>query len=505
MDEAAHVAPRVGGEQAVSVGAADRFETVIGLEVHAQLLTRSKMYCGCSADYTGSPPNTAICPVCLGLPGALPVLNEAAIQSAISTGLALSCEIPAFNKLDRKNYVYPDLPKGYQISQYDLPLCVGGHLTFESGGILRTVGITRVHVEEDTGRLLHRQGDQGEDISLVDLNRSGVPLMEIVGEPDLRSPEEARDYLVALRQILRYIGASTGNMEEGAFRCDANISTRAADGSINGAKVEVKNMNSFRAVERALRYEEQRQRDVLSRGGTVPQETRGWVEDRGVTVSQRTKEQAHDYRYFPEPDLPPMAVTSEMVEPLRARLPELPMERRDRFAKALDLPMDDAVLLTSEREIGDLFEQVVGPNPDTGVARRAANWIVNDVMGLQRQRGLPPETMPLSAAQLRDLMEAVETGDITGRAAKELLPQIGPDELPREAAARLNLLSLNDADTVRTAVHETLEAFPEAVADYRRGKKAAIGRLIGETIKRTGGRAGPDEVRSRLEEALAEV
>lgn len=489
----------------MSAGVKDSFETVIGLEVHAQLLTRSKMYCGCSADYTDSPPNTAICPVCLGLPGALPVLNEAAVQSAISTGLALSCEIPAFNKLDRKNYVYPDLPKGYQISQYDLPLCVGGHLTFQSGGELRTAGITRVHVEEDTGRLVHRQGDHGEDISLVDLNRSGVPLMEIVGEPDLRSPEEARDYLVALRQILRYIGASSGNMEEGAFRCDANISTRATDGSVVGAKVEVKNMNSFRSVERALRYEEQRQRDVLAGGGTVPQETRGWVEDRGVTVSQRTKEQAHDYRYFPEPDLPPLAVTSEMVEPLRVGLPELPLARRDRFVEAFGLPASDAALLTSEREIADLFEEVVGANPELGAARRAANWIVNDVMGLQRQRGLPPETLPFSSAQLRDLVSAVEKGEITARAAKELLPQIRPDEMPRDAAERLNLLSLNDAGTVRTAIDETLAAFPEAVADYRRGKKAAIGRLIGETIKRTGGRARPDDVRARLEEALAEA
>ncbi len=489
----------------MSEGAGDRFETVIGLEVHAQLLTRSKMYCGCSADYTGTPPNTAICPVCLGLPGALPVLNEAAIQSAISTGLALSCEIPAFNKLDRKNYVYPDLPKGYQISQYDLPLCVGGHLRFESGGVLRTAGITRVHVEEDTGRLLHRQDEQGEEVSLVDLNRSGVPLMEIVGEPDLRSPEEARDYLVALRQILRYIGASTGNMEEGAFRCDANISTRTTDASVVGAKVEVKNMNSFRAVERALRFEEQRQREVLAAGGTILQETRGWVEDRGITVSQRTKEQAHDYRYFPEPDLPPLAVTGDMVEPIKTQLPELPLARRDRFIESFGLPASDAALLTAEREVADLFEEVVGANLDSGAARRAANWIVNDVMGLQRQRGLPPETLPFSAAQLRDLVSAVEQGEITGRAAKELLPQIGPDEMPRDAAARLNLLSLNDAGTVRTAIDETLAAFPEAVADYRRGKKAAIGRLIGETIKRTGGRARPDDVRAQLEEALAEA
>ncbi|MFN8591600.1 MAG: Asp-tRNA(Asn)/Glu-tRNA(Gln) amidotransferase subunit GatB [Thermomicrobiales bacterium] len=477
-----------------------RYETIIGLEVHAQLLTESKMYCGCSARYADALPNTLVCIVCGGFPGALPVINRAAIEGAILTGLALGCEIPSFCKLDRKNYFYPDLPKGYQVSQYDLPLCVNGVLHFQSGGKTRAAGITRVHIEEDTGRLVHRTEADGTDVSLVDLNRSGVPLMEIVGEPDLRSPEEARDYLIALRQILRYIGVSTGSMEEGAFRCDANISVREV-GAPLGAKVEVKNMNSFRAVERALRFEQARQLAAIAAGERIEQETRGWVEATGVTVSQRTKEQAHDYRYFPEPDLPPLTISAEMTGNLRARLPEMPDDRRARFVRDYQLAASDAALLTAERPVADVYETVIA---DGGAerARSAANWIVNDVMGLQRSRGLSPEELPFSAGQLVDLLDALEAKELTGRAAKELLPQIETGELPRTAAARLNLLLLADVAPVRLAAQETLAAFPAAVADYRSGKKAAIGRLIGETIKKTDGRASPDLVRRILEEEL---
>ena len=458
------------------------------------------MYCGCSARYADAPPNTLVCVVCGGFPGALPVLNQAAIEAGILTGLALNCDIPEFCKLDRKNYFYPDLPKGYQISQYDLPLCVDGRLSFLTGGEMRRAGITRVHVEEDTGRLVHRTDASGADVSLVDLNRSGVPLMEIVGEPDLRSPEEARDYLMALRQILRYIGVSTGNMEEGAFRCDANVSVREAGGPL-GAKVEVKNMNSFRAVERALRFEQERQLSALRAGETIEQETRGWVEAQGVTVSQRTKEQAHDYRYFPEPDLPPITVSAGMVSELRARLPEMPAERRARFSAEYGLSESDATLLTAEREIADLYETVIAGG-DPARARSAANWIVNDLMGLQRTRGLPPEQLPLSAEQIADLLDALDAGVLTARAAKEILPQILTGEMPRGAAARLNLLVLDDEEPVRRAALETMDAFPAAVADYRGGKTAALGRLIGETIRRTEGRARPDLVRRLLEEEL---
>jgi aspartyl-tRNA(Asn)/glutamyl-tRNA(Gln) amidotransferase subunit B len=478
-----------------------KFQTIIGLEVHAQLLTNSKMYCGCSADYADAEPNTHTCPVCLGLPGALPVMNRAAIETCMLTGLALDCSIPAFSKLDRKNYVYPDLPKGYQISQYDLPLCVGGQLAFESGGREVRAGITRVHIEEDTGRLVHRTNERGDEISLVDLNRSGVPLMEIVGDPDLTSPEEARDYLIALRQILRWIGASTGNMEEGAFRCDANISTRATDGSLVGSKVEIKNMNSFRAVERALKFEEQRQRAMMAEGRIPHQETRGWVEARGITVSQRTKEQAHDYRYFPEPDLPPLAFTERDIAEVAARLPELPSARRARFEADYGLATNDAALLTSDRSLADYFEEVVGQGPS--IARSAANWIVNDLLGLQNERGLSGGELPLSPAQLRELIELVNDGALTGRAAKELLLQVDQGEPVKAAAQRLNLLVLRDEAALKEAVRATIDAFPAAVADYRGGKQAAIGRLIGETIKRTGGRAKPDQVRQLLVEALA--
>jgi aspartyl-tRNA(Asn)/glutamyl-tRNA(Gln) amidotransferase subunit B len=458
------------------------------------------MYCGCSARYADAEPNTHVCFVCGGFPGALPVMNRAAVEAAMLTGLALNCEIPSHCKMDRKNYVYPDLPKGYQISQYDLPLCINGTLEFISGGEKRRAGITRVHIEEDTGRLVHQVDASGAQISLVDLNRSGGPLMEIVGEPDLRSPEEARDYLIALRQILRYIGVSTGNMEEGAFRCDANISVRKV-GDPLGSKVEVKNMNSFRAVERALRYEQERQLQRIREGLPIEQETRGWVEDRGITVSQRTKEQAHDYRYFPEPDLPPLAISAEMVESVRKRLPALPVERRERLLSAFNLSAADADLLTIEREIADFFDAVVaGAGPER--AKAAANWILNDLMALQRVRGLPATELPLTVEQLRDLLDALDEGALTGRAAKELLPQIAPGEMPRAAAARLNLLVLNDESSVIEAARATMEAFPAAVADYKGGKKAAIGRLIGETIKRTGGRANPDQVRRILEAEL---
>jgi aspartyl-tRNA(Asn)/glutamyl-tRNA(Gln) amidotransferase subunit B len=476
------------------------YEVVIGLEVHAQLLTQSKMYCGCSARYADAEPNTHVCLVCGGFPGALPVMNRAAVEAALLTGLALQCEIPPHCKMDRKNYVYPDLPKGYQISQYDLPLAINGTLEFISGGETRRAGITRVHIEEDTGRLVHQVDAAGAQISLVDLNRSGVPLMEIVGEPDLRSAEEARDYLMALRQILRYIGVSTGNMEEGAFRCDANISVRKV-GDPLGSKVEVKNMNSFRAVERALLFEQERQMQRVQDGLPIEQETRGWVEDRGITVSQRTKEQAHDYRYFPEPDLPPLAISPEMIERVHKRLPALPIERRERLLSTYGLSSADADLLTSERDTADYFDAVVDGEAAVR-AKAAANWILNDLMALQRVRSLPTDQLPLTAGQLRDLLDALDEGALTGRAAKELLPQISEGEMPRAAAARLNLLALDDEGPVIEAARATLEAFPAAVADYQAGKKAAIGRLIGETIKRTGGRANPDQVRRILESEL---
>lgn len=478
-------------------------KTVIGLEVHAQVLTRSKMYCSCSADYANAEPNTHVCMVCLGLPGALPVMNEQAIHTVIRTGLALSCEIPEYCKMDRKNYVYPDLPKGYQISQYDLPLCINGTLEITVDGVTRNAGITRVHIEEDTGRLVHDVA-ANEGLSLVDLNRSGVPLMEIVGEPDLTTPEEAREYLVALRRILRAIGASTGNMEEGAFRCDANISVRADDGSFIGPKVEIKNMNSFRAVERALKYEEIRQREAVASGEELVQETRGWVDAQGITVSQRSKEAAHDYRYFPEPDLPPLNISQEMVSELRASVGELPAERERRFVSDFGLTVGDAVVLNSESGIADYFESAVGGIKANGFPQLLANWLLNDVMGLARSRGMAVDEFPISPENLRELVDLVAGKKLTGTAAKSLLSQMDEDERPTAAAERLNLLAIEDDGAVSAAAREAMDAHPAAVADFRSGKQAAIGRLMGEAMKRTGGRATADDVRAALISLLNE-
>ena len=482
----------------------DAFETIIGLEVHAQVLTQSKMYCGCSADYANAAPNTHVCPVCLGLPGALPVINKAAIESVIRTGLALNCEIPPYCKMDRKNYVYPDLPKGYQISQYDMPLCSSGWVEFPLDGRTVRAGITRVHIEEDTGRLVHESLPDGET-SLVDLNRSGVPLMEIVGDPDLRSPEEAREYLMLLRQVLRYIGASTGNMEDGAFRCDANISVRKRDGSFWGPKVEIKNMNSFRAVERALKFEEVRQREVLAAGGELEQETRGWVDARGITVSQRTKEAAHDYRYFPEPDLPPLKVSSDVVEGLRATLPELPEVRKERLVKVYAMSAGDAETLTAERGIAEIFEGALEGVTSPEEIRLTVNWTVNDILGLSRARNLPSDTLALNSAQIRDLVSLIASGDLTARSAKDLLPELGADELPGAAAKRLNLLASGDSDELNLAARAAINDNPAVVQDFLGGKHAALGRLIGEVMKRTGGRARPDAVRETLTTLLAEL
>src|SRR5579859_2678506 len=357
------------------------FEIVIGLEVHSQLLTRSKMFCSCSTDYAYAAPNTHVCPVCMGMPGVLPVINQQAVAYTIMTALALNCSIPEYSKFDRNNYPYPDLMKGYQISQYDIPLSHDGYLTIEHNAQTRKIGITRVHLEEDTARLLHYDG-----YSLVDINRSGTPLMEIVSEPDMRSPEEARLYMQKLREILVYLGVSSGRMEEGSLRCDANISIRPRGQQKLGVKTEIKNMNSFRSVERALEYEVQRQVALARAGEPIYQETRGWVETRGVTVPQRSKEQAHDYRYFPEPDLPPLVISRAWVEELRAQLPELPDARRARYRSKYGLSTQDANVLTEDKAFGDYFEQVMAASPNVSDrkarAKLASNWVLSEVVRL---------------------------------------------------------------------------------------------------------------------------
>ncbi|HVB63476.1 MAG TPA: Asp-tRNA(Asn)/Glu-tRNA(Gln) amidotransferase subunit GatB [Nitrolancea sp.] len=478
------------------------FETVIGLEVHAQLLTKSKMYCGCSTAYASAEPNTHVCPVCLGLPGALPVINREAVSFTIMTGLALSCSIPNFSKFDRKNYIYPDLMKGYQISQYDLPFCLDGYLDVDVEGASRRIGIRRVHLEEDTARLVHRSAG-GETYSLVDVNRSGAPLMEIVSDPDLRSPEEARLYLIALRQILRFIGVSTANMEEGAFRCDANVSQRSTDGSVVGAKVEIKNMNSFRSVERALAFEVERQRAALHNGETIEQETRGWIEDRGVTVSQRTKEFAHDYRYFPEPDLPPLALRAADTNALRQRMAELPRARIERFQRQFGLSVAEANVLTAEKPVADYFEAANGE--DAKYARQLSNWISGEIFALMRERGLDIDLVHIAPRQLKQLVRLVESGKINTRTAKEVLIAVhntGSD--PESVVADRGLSQVSDAAQLEVVVRSTLDENPAAIADYENGKAVAVGFLIGQVMRQMRGTANPAIVRELLIEALEE-
>ncbi len=483
--------------------AGTRYETVIGLEVHAQLLTRSKMFCGCSAEYFAAPPNTHVCPVCLGLPGVLPTINRAAVEAATMTGLALGCVIPPVNKFDRKNYFYPDLPKGYQVSQYDLPLALGGELTFELHGATRRAGVTRVHMEEDTGKNLHASDPTtGEGYSLVDLNRAGVPLMEIVGEPDLRSPEEAGAYLTAMRQVLRYIGVSSGNMEEGALRCDANVSLRPVGSATLGAKVEIKNMNSFRAVERALAYEVERQRAILDDGGTIAQETRGWNEQQGRTLSQRTKEAANDYRYFPEPDLPPLAMDPAWVAAIRARMAELPAARRARFVADLGLSVADARLLTESRAVADYFEAALGARQTAARARLTANWVTGPLFA--RVSAETIGASPLTPERLRGLLDLLDAGTINRTVAQQVFDVL-LDESDEDAAtivARKGLGLVGDDGAIREAVMQAIAANPQPVADFLGGKVAAKGRLVGVTMKLLAGRGDAAVVNRILDEEL---
>ena len=393
------------------------YETIIGLEVHVHLKTRSKMFCRCSTDYASASPNTHVCQVCLGLPGVLPVINQRAIEYTIMTALALNCAISEYTKFDRKNYPYPDLMKGYQISQYNTPVGYHGWLTIEADGQEKKVGITRVHLEEDVAKLTHCTSPEGESYSLVDVNRSGVPLMEVVGEPDISSPEEARQYLMKLRTILQYLGVSTGNMEEGSFRCDANISIRPRGTKEYLPKVEVKNMNSFRAVYRALDYEAKRQQEVLEKGGKLVQETRGWVEQKGVTVSQRSKEYAHDYRYFPEPDLPPLVFSKSWVEEIRSHLPELPDARRDRFMSQYGLPLYDANLLVDSKAMANYFEDCVklmtGSSNGANLPKKAktvSNWLLGDFSRMLNSTNTGIEDTKVTPKHLAELLKLAGKG-----------------------------------------------------------------------------------------------
>ncbi len=490
------------------------YETIIGLEVHAQVLTRSKMFCACSADYASAAPNTHVCPVCTALPGSLPVINRAAVEKTILAGLALNCTISEHAVFARKNYHYADLPKGYQISQYELPFCRDGWIEVEVEGRVKRIGITRAHLEEDTGKLVHggsaaadtrlRQG-RGS-YALVDLNRAGVPLLEIVTEPDIRSPEEARIYLVKLQQILRYLEVSSADMEKGAMRCEANVSVRPAGQAAFGTKVEVKNLNSFRSVKAALEYEVARQIALLEAGERVMQVTMGWDEEHGRTFVQRTKETAHDYRYFPEPDLPPLAVAREWVNEIAARLPELPDARIARFVRDLGLERRDAAVLAADRAVADYFEAAVRETRDRdprAEATTVAKWIVGELFRLMNASGLSIEAVRVSPAALGDLLVMVGAGQLSPNSAKRVLDvMFASGRRAPEIVAELGLTQVSDAEALASVVDEVLARYPAEVAKYRAGAEKVLAWLMGQVMRETRGKGNPAVVKELLERAL---
>jgi aspartyl-tRNA(Asn)/glutamyl-tRNA(Gln) amidotransferase subunit B len=475
------------------------FEAVIGLEIHAQLLTASKIFCGCSTAF-GAAPNTHICPVCIGLPGALPVLNRAAVDFAVCAALALGCEIRHRSIFARKNYFYPDLPKGYQISQYELPIATGGVLAFVSGGEARRIGITRVHMEEDAGKSLHEGFADADRKSYVDYNRSGVPLIEIVSEPDLRSAPDAAEFFSRLRAILVWLGVNDGNMEEGSLRCDANVSVRPRGQAALGTKAEVKNLNSFRFLQKALEYEIARQTDVLSDGGRVVQETRLWDAAAGRTVSMRSKEEAHDYRYFPEPDLPPVVVDVERIERIRAAMPELPEARRRRFVEALGLTEYDAAQLTQSQRVADFFEDTVRAGAP---AKAAGNWIMGELARLLNEHGAEIAESPVDAARLAGLIALVEKGTVSGSMAKGVLEKMyGSAQTADAIVSAEGLAQIDDEAAIVALIADVLAENAGPVADYRGGKTSAFGFLVGKVMRAAAGKANPKRVNELLKRSL---
>jgi aspartyl-tRNA(Asn)/glutamyl-tRNA(Gln) amidotransferase subunit B len=476
------------------------YEPVIGLEVHAQLLTDSKIFCGCSTTF-GRAPNENACPVCTGMPGVLPVLNRRVVELAIRAGLATHCEIASSSVLARKNYFYPDLPKGYQISQYELPLCVNGYIDIDIQGQVKRVRLTRIHIEEDAGKNIH---DAHGDSSLVDLNRAGVPLLEIVSEPDLRSSDEAGAYLRTLRAIVQYLGVCDGNMEEGSFRCDANVSVRPAGSTALGTKIEIKNLNSFRAVERAIAFEIERQSDALAGGGTLVQETRLWDEAREETRSMRSKESAHDYRYFPDPDLPPLQIDDAWIAEIRAALPELPAARKARFLSEYALSAYDAELLTQRRDIADYFETAVEAHANP---KALGNWITGDLFRVLKERRLDEQLyvsdFPITAARLAELVGLIDEGKISGRIAKSVFEtMLDSDRSPRQIVSEQGLEQVSDLSSIEATVDQVLAANSKQVGQYLSGNEKVYGFLVGQIMKATQGKANPQKVNEILREKL---
>ncbi len=477
------------------------YEVVIGLEVHAQLLTRSKIFCGCSTAF-GAAPNAHVCPVCLALPGALPVLNRQVVELAVRTGLALGCVVQPRSVFARKNYFYPDLPKGYQISQYEAPICLGGEVAFDLDGAARRVRLTRIHMEEDAGKNLHEVAVDGG--SGVDLNRAGVPLVEIVSEPDLRSAEEAVEYLKALRAVLVWLEVNDGNLEEGSFRCDANVSVRRRGAARYGTRVEIKNMNSFRFLRQAIDFEVRRQVEVVDGGGEIVQETRLFDPDRGETRSMRSKEEAQDYRYFPEPDLPPVLVDEPLLARARAALPELPRPRAARYQRDLGLSPYDAGLLVGDRALADYFDRALaaaGGGPER--AKKVANWIIGELSRLMNETGRGPADWKVTPAALAEVVRLVEAGAVSGAGAKQVVEALfreGGD--PGAVIALRGLAQLSDAGAIEAAVDRVLAASPAEVERHRSGKKDLTGFFVGQVMKALGAAGNPGVVRALLQKKL---
>jgi len=477
-----------------------KYEPVIGLEVHAQLLTASKIFCGCSTKF-GQAPNQNTCPVCAGFPGVLPVLNKKVVEFAIKAGLATYCDIARVSILARKNYFYPDLPKGYQISQYERPICTNGYIEVDVNGAPKRVRLTRIHMEEDAGKNIH---DAHGDSSLVDLNRAGVPLLEIVSEPDIRTREEAGAYLRTLRQIVRYLGICDGNMEEGSFRCDANVSVRRAASETLGTKIEIKNLNSFKAVEKALDYEIERQTDVLSDGGKLIQETRLWDDNRQETRSMRSKESAHDYRYFPDPDLLPLLIDDRLITEISATLPELPAVRKARFMSDYSLPAYDAELLTSRRDIADYFESAVKTHTNP---KALSNWIVGDLFRVVKERKLDEQlyipSWPIAAQQLAEMVQLIDQGKISGKIAKTVFEALlDSGHSPQQIVSEKELDQVSDSGSIESAIDKVLAANAKQVEQYKSGNEKVFGFFVGQIMKATHGKANPQKVNEILREKL---
>jgi aspartyl-tRNA(Asn)/glutamyl-tRNA(Gln) amidotransferase subunit B len=490
------VSPRTVAERIL-----DRYEPVIGLEVHCQLATAAKVFCACSTRY-GAEPNSQVCPICLGHPGVLPVLNERAVKLAARLALAVGAEVKHQSVFARKSYFYPDLPKGYQISQYSLPLAVGGEIRFVLAGETRSVRLMRIHLEEDAGKLTHGEegAAAGEASTLIDFNRAGVPLVEIVSEPDLRSPREAHLYLERLRQLVRWLGVSDGNMEEGSLRCDANLSLRPRGSGGMGTKTEIKNLNSFRNVERGLAYEIERQAALLDRGEPVVQETLSWDAGGGRSVALRSKEEAHDYRYFPEPDLAPLCLEPAWLDEIRAALPELPHVREQRFMHELGLSEYDARVLSATRELADYFEQVVSGHGD---AKRAANWIMTEVMAFSNARQISIDDFAVAPAALAALLDHLAAGTLSGKLAKEVFAEmIETGKAAAEIVVERGLEQISDERAIQAEVREVVRAHPEQVARFLAGKEALFRFFIGELMRRTRGRVHPERARELMRAEL---